>query len=247
MNIVSIGKGPVQIVWAHGWGMDHKAMQTMADTFTNMATSYLPDLAGHGKTPEPPGPWTTLDYANACAEWLETLPKAPLRIWVGHSFGCRVGLQLAAHHKGAFDALVLIGPAGLKRERPFLEKLWFWTKVYAFKTLKIFVPEGPTRDKLRAHFGSSDYKRASGTMRKILINAVNEDLSAEAAAVKLPTLIICGSRDTETPPEIAERLHKKIAGSACHIIDGYDHYTILGTGRHQVASLIKAFMERQTA
>ncbi|MBU6235530.1 MAG: alpha/beta hydrolase [Alphaproteobacteria bacterium] len=244
MNIAKIGTGTIQIIWAHGWSMDNNAFAPFAQTFTGMATSYLPDLAGHGKTPEPPAPWTTREYADALAAWLQTLPPATKRIWVGHSFGCRVGLQLAAHHKGLFNGMVLVGPAGLKRNRPLTQKIWFWAKVYAFKTLKIFVPEGPARDKLRARFGSADYKRASGTMRRVLINAVNEDLGPEAEMVTCPTVLVCGSHDTETPPEISRRLQQKIKGAELHILDGYDHYTILTAGRHQVAALVKSLMDK---
>ncbi len=244
MKVTEIGTGTTQIIWAHGWGMDGSAFAPFAQTFVNMAKSYLPDFHGHGQTPEPPTPWSTGDYADATAAWIKTLPAAQKRLWVGHSFGCRVGLQLAARHPGLFDAMVLIGPAGLKRNRPFVQKIWFWAKVYAFKTLKLFVPECPARDKLRARFGSADYKRASGIMRRVLVNTVNEDLSREAELVKCPTLLICGSGDTETPSEISRRLHGKIKGSAIQILDGYNHYTILGAGRHQVAALIKTFMDK---
>lgn len=244
LNVTEIGDGTFQIVWAHGWGMDGRAFAPFAQSFAGMAKNYLPDFWGHGKTPEPPMPWGTKEYADETAKWLGTLPKAKKRIWVGHSFGCRVGLQLAANYPECFDAMVLVGPAGLKRKRPLTQHLWFWAKVYAFKTLKLFVPEGPARDRLRSRFGSSDYKRASGVMRRVLINTVNENLEAEASRVTCPTLIICGSRDTETPPEISRRLHEMIGTSDIHVLDGYDHYTILANGRHQVAGLIKAFTDK---
>ena len=57
------------------------------------------------------------DYADAFAEWLSTLPRAR-RIWIGHSFGCRVGLQLAARHPATVDGLFLIAAAGLPRTGP---------------------------------------------------------------------------------------------------------------------------------
>src|SRR5205814_7524349 len=48
---------------------------------------------GFGESPLPPTAWGTADYADAVAEWLGGL--APARcIWIGHSFGSRVGLRL---------------------------------------------------------------------------------------------------------------------------------------------------------
>ena len=244
MNIRQIGGGPVQIVWAHGWGQDGEAFTPLAQSFGALATSYLPDFPGFGATPPPEEAWGTREYADHVAGWLRTLPAGP-RIWVGHSFGCRLGIQLAAHYPYLFDQMVLVAAAGLKRKRTMFEKISYNTKVYTFKTLKTFVPEGPKRDALRAKFGSSDY-RTAGVLRQSFVKIVNEDLKEEATRVSCPTLIIVGSKDTETPPEISERLNKKIPNSKLHILDGFDHYTILNAGRHQVASLIKEFMDPQT-
>lgn len=242
MNIRQTGTGPTQVIWAHGWGQDSSAFMPFAQSFTGVATSYLPDFPGFGQTPAPETGWGTRDYADATAGWLRTLPAAP-RIWVGHSFGCRVGLQIAAHYPYLFDKMVLIGAAGLKRRRTMFQRLNQQAKIYTFKTLKTFVPEGPGRDALRARFGSTDYRNA-GPLRPTFVKIVSEDLSDEAERVSCPTLIVCGSKDTETPPEISERLHEKIKDSKLHILDGYDHYSILGAGRHQVAALIKTFIDQ---
>lgn len=241
MHIHKTGNGPAQIIWAHGWGQDGNAFMPFAQSFAGMATSYLPDFPGFGLTPLPPEAWGTRQYADHIAAWLRTLPAAP-RIWVGHSFGCRVGIQLAAHYPYLFDKMVLIGAAGLKPKKSLPARIRRTFKIYSFKTLKLFAPEGPKRDALRARFGSADYRNA-GPLRPTFIKVVQEDLSAEAAKITCPTLIICGSRDTEAPPEISRRLHALIKPSTLHIMDGYDHYSILGTARHQVAALIKPFIE----
>ncbi len=243
MNVIKIGTGPIQIVWAHGWGMDHRAFLPFAESLQTLATSYIIEFHGHGQTPPPPASWGTPEYAAATAAWLNTLPKDAKRIWIGHSFGCRVGLQLAAHYKGLFDGMVLIGAAGLKRKRKWYQRANHWVRVKTFKTLKIFVPEGPARDALRARFGSADYKNVRGVMRESFVKIVNEDLKAEAAMIECPTLIICGSNDSETPPELSQRLHAAIKTSTLHILDSYDHYTILTTAKHQVLSRIKTFMD----
>lgn len=251
MNIRQIGgaaegsfnRTPIQIVWAHGWGHTGEVFMPFAQSFSAFATNYVIDFPGFGASPPPEKAWSTRDYADHIAAWLRTLPAGP-RIWVGHSFGCRVGIQLAAHYPYLFDQMVLIAAAGLKRKRTMFQRLSYNTKVYTFKTLKPFVPEGPRRDALRARFGSSDYRNA-GVLRDTFIKVVNEDLSAEAERVSCPSLIIVGSKDTETPPELSQRLHARIRNSKLHVLDGYDHYTILSTARHQVAGLIKGFIENE--
>lgn len=200
-----------------------------------------PTFRASAKAPPPPETWGTRDYADETAKWLVTLPAAP-RIWVGHSFGCRVGMVLAAHYPRLFDKMVLIAPAGLKRKRTMFQKISHNTKVYTFKTLKHFVPEGPKRDALRARFGSADY-RTAGVLRDSFVRIVNEDLKDDAKKIIHPTLLICGAQDTETPPEMTHRLNRKIPNSQAQILDGFDHFTILTTGKHQVAALIKGFIE----
>ncbi len=243
MNIRQIGGGPIQLIWAHGWGQSGEAFAPLAQSFAGMATNYLVDFPGFGASPPPSETWGTMEYANEVAAWLKDLPPAP-RIWIGHSFGCRVGIQLAAHYPYLFDKMVLIAAAGLKRKRTMFQRINHKAKVLTFKTLKVMVPEGPKRDALRARFGSADY-RSAGTLRDSFVRIVNEDLSAECERVTTPTLIIVGSKDNDTPPELSQRIHEKIVGSRLEILDGFDHHTIMNAGRHQVASLIKGFMDLQ--
>jgi pimeloyl-ACP methyl ester carboxylesterase len=228
--------GAVQLIWAHGWGHTHQALLPLAQAMRPTADSWLVDLPGFGATPIPPFAWGTADYADAMAEWLATLPAAR-RIWVGHSFGCRVGLQLAARHPQAVEALFLIAAAGLPPHRSLTTKAKRLPKHIAFRVMRRLTPEGPARDRLRERFGGSDYRNA-GAMRPVLVRAVNEDLSEVARAVRCPTVLVHGDGDSESPPEIAERFHALIPGSRLHMLRGFDHYTILTDGRHQVAHLL---------
>jgi pimeloyl-ACP methyl ester carboxylesterase len=225
-----------ELVWAHGWGHSHDSLLPLAEAMRPRADSLLVDLPGFGAAPLPPGPWGTDDYADAMAEWLAGLP-ARKRVWVGHSFGCRVGVQLAARHPQAVSALVLIAAAGLPPHRSLATRLRRWPLRLAFRAMRAITPEGPARDRLRERFGSSDYRNA-GAMRPVLVKAVNEDLSEPAGRIQVPVVLIHGDGDTESPPEIAERFHALIPGSQLHLLRGFDHLSIISDGRHQVAHLI---------
>jgi pimeloyl-ACP methyl ester carboxylesterase len=112
----------------------------------------------------------------------------------------------------------------------------------ALKIAKRFVAEGPQLDRLRERFGSADY-RSAGDLRPILIRVVRQDLTESAKAVSCPTMLIYGTDDTETPPEIGERLHALIPDSELAILQGFNHLSILTEGRHQVALRIRKFLE----
>lgn len=138
--------------------------------------------------------------------------------------------------------LCIIAGAGLPRRRTTLEKARVGSKVYTYKTLKTLAPLlGIDTDKLRDRFGSADYRNA-GAMRAVLTRVVNEDLSDVARQVRCPVQLIYGSADTETPPELGERLAKLIPDARLAILDGLDHYTVLGEGRHQVARRLRDFL-----
>jgi len=230
-----------ELVWAHGWGHSHASLTPLAAALRRRADSWLLDLPGFGASPLPPGPWGTENYADAMAAWLATLPPRR-RVWVGHSFGCRIGLQLAARHPQAVDALLLIAAAGLPPHRSLATRLKRLPRRLAFRAMRAMTPEGPARDRLRERWGSADY-RAAGPMRAVLVKAVNEDLSEAACRIRLPVTLVNGADDQESPPEIAERLHALIAGSRLNVLRGFDHWTILTDGRHQVNHLLVELLE----
>ena len=236
--------GPVELIWAHGWGHTHHNLLPLAQAMRRSARSVLIDFPGFGASPMPPGAWGTADYADMVAGWLGGLPPAQ-RIWIAHSFGCRVGLQLASRHPETLDALFLISPAGLPPRRPVWARLRVTARRWGFRLARSFTPEGPARDRLRARFGSADY-RAAGELRPILVKAVSEDLGAVARAVRCASVLVVGDRDRETPPEMAARLNGLMPRSRLIVLHGFDHWSILTDGRHQIIQLLSEFME-QTA
>src|SRR5207248_1741690 len=173
-------------------------------------------------SPLPPGPWGTADYADAMAEWL-TGCGAARRVWIGHSFGSRVGLQLAARHPELVQGLFLIAAAGLPPQRSPTARIRFAAR--------------------RWRFGSADYRQA-GAMRPILVKAVSENLSEAARAVRCPTVLVYGEHDRETPPDIGERLRHLIPDAQLHVLRGFDHWNVLTEGQHQVTHRLSDFLER---
>ncbi len=232
------------VIWAHGWGHSHENWSALIAPLENMARHIALDFAGFGKSPPPPNHWGTGDYADNIAAWLKDQGFPPV-IWVGHSFGCRVGLQLAAKYPECIKSMCLISGAGLKRKRSVANKIYFYFRIKLFKLLRKLTPKGAFKDKLMSKFGSADYKNA-GVMREIFVRVVNEDLSEQAAQVKCPTTLIYGQNDTETPPEFGERFSKLIKGSKLFILEGQDHYSVLQNGRHQVIKILADFIKGQS-
>lgn len=230
------------ILWAHGWGHTHEAFLPLAESLARQGRHILIDLPGFGQTPRPDTDWATEDYADALAAWIREQNLAPV-IWVGHSFGGRVGIQLASRHPDLVKGLFIVAGAGLKRKRPPLKKAYFWLRVRLFKLLKKLIPCGVSEDWLRRTFGSRDYNNA-GAMRGILVKTISEDLTSAAAQIRCPLTLVYGRNDTETPPEFGTRYHALVPGSSLFVLEGEDHYSVLSHGRHQVAALLSEFIAR---
>ena len=237
------GDGPAPtLVWLHGWGQTGASLLPLARLLAPRARGIVLDLPGFGRTPMLAPDAGTADYADALAAEIAGADRVVL---VGHSFGARVALQFAARHPARVAALVLIAGAGLKRRRSLVWRL----RAAALKTLgrlargldRLFGSDLHARYARR--FGSADYRRA-GPLRGTFLRAVNEDLGALAQGVRVPTLLLYGSADGETPPEIGARLAALMPRAELHVLEGFGHLDILGRGAYQCEHLIARFLER---
>jgi pimeloyl-ACP methyl ester carboxylesterase len=201
----------------------------------------LLDFPGFGGAPPPPVPWGTIEYSDLVAEWLDQLPRKP-RVWIGHSFGCRIGIRLASRHPKQLDGLVLIAGAGIRPPVPLHKRISRTLRGWMFKILKAIATSEDAKNRLRERWGSADYRRA-GELRSTFVKVVNEDLSTDAAQVDVPVCLIYGERDTETPPSVGKAFASRIKKSSLHLLPRYGHLDILNEGRFQVQALIKDFVK----
>lgn len=228
-------------IWAHGWGHSHKSFKHFIASLGQRGCHIALDFPGFGDSPEPPENWGTKQHADAIAAWMKEMNFPPV-IWIGHSYGCRIGTQLAAHYPECIRAMVYIGGAGLKRPRPMHNRIYLFLRVRLFKLLRNIVPEGALKQKIMNFFGSADFNQTSGVMRKLFVRVVNEDLVDEAQKITCPVTLIYGSEDTETPPSVGKKYNRLIENSELHLLEDQDHYTVLQDGRHRVIKIISDFI-----
>jgi pimeloyl-ACP methyl ester carboxylesterase len=213
------GTGEPQVVALHGWA---RTRADWSSTLQGMDALAI-DLPGHGATPAPEDAWGSLEYAEWLAEILDGLRHRP--VLVGHSFGGRVAVQLAATHPDLVDGVVLTGVPLYRtgvRSKPRL----------SYRLARSLHANGVISDArmeaLRRKHGSDDYRNANGVMRDILVKLVNEaydDQVATIAAVAEPIRLVWGEHDTAAPTWMAERAGETldvkptiVAGSG-HLLD----------------------------
>jgi len=240
-NLVQIGdasKPPV--VFGHGWGRSYRDFIPVAEALAPVANSYLIDFPGFGDTPRPDETWGTEDYAEHILGFMRAEHGLAHFTWVGHSFGGRVGMRIAAKHHHAINHLVLVASAGVSRTRSSWQKLKGRQRGLEFKFRKAMAAGDEALQALESKYGSVDYihSRELG-LRDIFVKTVNEDQTEALPQIQCPTTLIYGGHDHETPVEIGEKLAAGIPNASLIVCPHYDHISILDRGRHQIALTIK--------
>jgi pimeloyl-ACP methyl ester carboxylesterase len=201
-----------------GWTRTHQDFDAVLDGLAGIAV----DLPGFGATPAPPDAWSTADYAEWIAPVLDDL--APRPVILGHSFGGRVAVHLAAAHPERIGALVLSGvplvrnPSAPKRRPALAFRMGRTLHRYRL------VSDG-RMEALRQRYGSEDYRRATGVMRGVLVKAVNETYEPQLAAYPGPIELVWGEGDNQATVAVAEAARANCAASTLTVCEGVGHFT----------------------
>ena len=209
-----IGDKPKTILILHGWMRSYDEWVPTAKTLSNEYKVILLDLPGFGGTTIPATPFSIYDYADFVEHFLDKLEIKNVTL-LGHSFGGRIGIILAAR-TDSITNLVLVDAAGVEQRTTFAK-----VKIGFFKFAKIFLPQTLT-DKLRNRLGSLDYKSA-GAMRTIFLKVINEDLTYLLHKIKTPTFLVWGNKDTEVVEWKTKKMKRLIKDSKLRVVWGAGH------------------------
>lgn len=219
-----IGAGPV-VLFLHGWGDTLAAFDALVPELGDRRFVRL-DLPGFGGSELPGTPWDVARYAAFVRHFLDKLGIAGPDVLVGHSFGGRIAIKSVASGLLRPRRLVLVAAAGAAA-RGGARQSAFSFVAKAGKFLTVFPPLSLFKKRLRERLyrlaGSADYLQA-GALRETFLNIVREDLRVDAAKIKIPTLLVWGERDTETPLAEARVLERAIGGARLAIIPGAGHF-----------------------
>ncbi len=188
------GDGVPRILALHGWG---RSRADFAVALAGLDAIAL-DLPGFGASPAPAQPGGARAYAELLSPVLNEI-GSPVTL-VGHSFGGRVAVCLAAAHGDRVGGLVLVGTP-LLRAGPRRSVPWRYRLVRALRRAGLVSEQ--RLELARKRFGSADYRAAEGVMRAVLVETVGESYEAELAVLRCPVRLVWGEDDTEVPVSVA--------------------------------------------
>ena len=230
-------------VLLHGWGVDASTLEPLQSQLKVRGEVWAPNLPGFGGTAAPEDAWGVEEYAHWVMAQEFTQGPGPLML-LGHSFGGRVALKIAALYPDRVKAIILVAGAGIRLPKPWLRRLYVGSVQRLARWSRACLPTslgGWLRGVLLARIASRDYLNA-GPLRTTFVKVIQEDLSSTARVIQAPALLLYGQLDTETPPQLGRMLARCLARSSFYELEGFDHYTVLSLGRFQVMHRVERFL-----
>ena len=182
----------------HGWGRTRRDLGGLLDATGHQ--SVAPDLPGFGASVAPQRVWGAADYAGAVAEQFGAKGESAPFVVVGHSFGGRVAVCMAANHPELVSGVVLMGVPLL---RPASSRPPLRYRIIRSAARTPFVSKRRLEAARQLH-GSDDYRSVSGLMREVLVRVVNEDYRAELERIRCPVALVWGNDDRVCPYSVAQ-------------------------------------------
>ena len=228
INYEIVGDGN-PVILLHGWLCNLETMRPIADALSQNFKVYLVDIVGFGKSDLPEHPLNTNDFGDFLQGFVDNLNiKKP--ILIGHSNGGRTIINAVG--RGIVDAkkIVLMDSAGLVPKR----KMSYYAKVGVFKAGKKVLNVLPDvgafkkfKESLFSKAGSSDYRASAPVLKETMKRILNEDMTDLLPNIKVPTLLIWGTNDTDTPISDAKKMEKLIPDCGLVAYQNSGHFAYL--------------------
>lgn len=217
------GKGPTILILP-GWADTSRSWKSLQTELSKSYDVLVLDMPGFGGSQPPTAAWGLSDYADFVQKFVQKLQPPRLHAIVGHSNGGSIAIKLLSGRQIQADRLALLASAGI-REGQKGRKGVLYLVAKAGKIVTAPLPRS-VRSRLRVQLyqqAGSDLlvaEHMQDTFKKI----VSEDMQALAPGISLPTLLLYGTLDKETPVAYGERYASLIPQSRLEILPGAGHF-----------------------
>jgi pimeloyl-ACP methyl ester carboxylesterase len=228
-RLVELGSGDSTdrkpVVVLHGWGGRVESMAPVISCLSASRRVLALDLPGFGEAPAPVEAWGTADYADFVIAVLAGAGVTRAD-FVGHSFGAKTSLYLAATAGPLVSRLVLAGSSGLRTPPSLKARIKRRVSRAGRAAGRLGPPGRALRDAVYRRIASEDYRNA-GPLRPTFVKVVNEDLAPLLADVSVPTLLVWGTEDDAVPVAHAQQMERAIPDAGLVLFEGAGHFAYL--------------------
>ncbi len=246
------------LIILHGWQSSGSKWQKVKEKIENSSASLgrggirvlAPDIPGFKSESELNRPWVLDDYINWFEDFvmqskLEYPDIANGFYLLGHSFGGRMTIKIAAKKIFKLNGVILVSAAGIKRNQAFYAP----AIGFAAKIVKAFkLGDKPTGKNLynflriffyRYVIQKTDYLNAKGNLNETIKNILAEDLKEILPFIDERVKIIWGRKDKITPLSDAYLMQEKIPNSELHILEQTGHMPYLDCPNELAESILE--------
>lgn len=189
------------------------------------ANAIIPDLPGHGRSPEPGRPSISA-YAADMVALLDAL-KIQSAFIAGHSMGGAIAQTLALHYPQRVKGLILIGTSAKLGVHPDILNGIQADKERATALLVDWYFGSGATDTLRRRSKQQLMNFNTITLYNDYVACNAFDLREQVGRIKTPTLIIGGTEDKLTPFKFSEALRDKLPDARLVKLEGAGHFMTL--------------------
>ncbi len=229
------GSGTETLVFAHGLLCSNRMFDKQVESLKDRYRCITFDFRGQGQSEVTESGYDMDTLTLDALELIKALDCAPCH-FLGLSMGGFVGMRLAIRHPSLLKSLILVDTTAetepeenVPRYRMlnFLAR-WLSIRLVAGRVMKLLFGQKFLNDPKRAeerktwhgHLVSNDRIGISRAVKAVI---ERKGVYQELHRITHPTLIIVGEQDVATPPEKAERMHRRIPHSKLAVIPGAGH------------------------
>jgi len=220
------GRGNRVLLLIHGNVTSSLSWERVMQALPAGVRAVAPDLRGCGDTAKPDGDWSMLDLAEDAYEFTRALGLGICTV-VGHSLGGSIALQLTVSHPEVVEGLVFINSAPAEGLQLSEER---YAQVAAMSQMPDMIRLAlgammPTalKDEYYDRLIAESVAKSAGAWLRNGYALRDMNLVNEARAVRVPALVLYGTKDVLVPHSMAERLRDQIAKATLETMDEVGH------------------------
>jgi 2-hydroxy-6-oxonona-2,4-dienedioate hydrolase len=222
------------VVLVHGLSVSSGYMVPTARHLAPHYRVYAPDLPGFGKSAKPSHILNVTELADALAAWMQVMGLQSATL-VGNSLGCQIIVDFALRYPAYVERAVLVGPTMDPQARSLrqaalrlLQDAFCEPLAYMPVLLREYLAAGITR-----------------TLRTLQY-AFEDKIEEHLPHVRIPTLVVRGSRDPIVPHNWAAQVDYLLPDSQLIVVKGAGH-AVNFNSPEELMRIVHAFMDEREA
>jgi pimeloyl-ACP methyl ester carboxylesterase len=240
------------VLLLHGYSDSAFSYSPIMPLLAEQAHLFALDQRGHGQSDRPLSGYSMPDFAADVIAFMDAL-QLPQIILIGHSMGSLIAQEVAIAAPERITGLVLLGSAanagnivGISELQGFIADLSDPVPEEFIREFQLSNAYQPLADDFLAQAVAESCKLPAYVWKKVLAGLMDVDNTPRLDAIRAPTLLLWGDRDSYFPRSEQEALRKGIADATLKIYSDTGH-SVHWERPKETAADLGAFIARYAA